>query len=120
MGTQPPILQRISPKTSDEFSKAFAYYELMSAINHLYLTEREIQLIAFMVIKGNMLTLPVKEEFCTRFDSTIATIGNMVTRLKKKNVLIKEKNKIRVNPQIVLDFSRIIVLQIKLDSSYES
>src|SRR6478609_5389210 len=115
---QSPILQRLNPLVQDEFSKAQAYYCILSSLNNLFLTEREVQLIAFMVIKGNMLSLPIKEEFCIKFDSTLATISNMVSKLRKKHILVKDKNKTKVNPKIVLDFSRPVVLQISL--SYES
>lgn len=108
------ILQELKPDTPDEISSAEMYYYILSSINRLDLTPREVQLISFMVIKGNMLTAPVKKEFCDRYDSTVATIGNMVRRLKKKSILLKEKGKIKVNPAIVLDFSKQVVLKIML------
>lgn len=108
------ILQKLAPKTSDEYSSAEIYYNVLSALNKLSLTEREIQLIAFTAIKGNISTANVRQEFCERYDSTIPTISNIISKLKKQNIFIKEKGKVRVNPLIVLDFTKPITLQILL------
>lgn len=110
------ILQKLQPKTSDEFSSAEAYYNILSSINKLGLTEREIQLIAFTAIRGNISTPNVREEFCKKYQSTIPTISNIISKLKRTNIFIKEKGKVRVNPMIVLDFTKSIVLQITLDN----
>lgn len=110
------ILQKLQPKTSDEYSSAETYYNILSSINKLGLTEREIQLVAFTAIKGNISTPNVRAEFCDRYGSTVATIGNIITKLKKDSIFIKEKGKVKVNPRIVLDFTKPIILQITLDN----
>lgn len=111
---KPAIIQKLSPKLLNEFSSAESYYNILSSINNLNLTEREVQLIAFTAIRGNISTANVRQEFCERYQSTVPTISNMISKLKKTNILIKEKGKVRVNPLIVLDFTRPIILQISL------
>jgi hypothetical protein len=115
---KPTIVQKLNPKTPDEFSSAETYYNILSSINKLSLTEREIQLIAFTAIRGNISTPNVRSEFCERYQTTIPTISNIISKLKKSNIFIKEKGKVKVNPLIVLDFTKNIVLQIQL--SHES
>ena len=112
---KPAIVQKLSPKTPDEFSSAESYYNILSSINKLGLTEREVQLIAFTAIRGNISTPNVRQEFCERYSSTVPTISNMISKLKKSNILVKEKGKVKVNPIIVLDFTRPIILQISLN-----
>ena len=58
----------------------------------------------------------VKEEFCKEFNTSNATINNLVSRLKQLGILIKDDGKIKILPAIQLDFSKNIVLQITLEN----
>lgn len=109
------VLQKFKKKEEDEFGVAQRYYTILSAINNLHLTEREIQLIAFTAVKGNISYSNNKEEFCKLFKSSAATINNLISKLKKIGVLIKEGSKIKVNPVISLPFDKeMVILEIKL------
>lgn len=109
------IVQKIRVNTNnDKFIKAEKYYELMSCINSLNLTKREIQLIAFTAVSGNISYSNIKQEFCLKYKSTAPTINNMISKLKKMHVLVKDKNTTKVNPAIILPFDRNITLEIKL------
>jgi len=108
------ILQRMKREEKGLFSIAERYYDILSAVNQLHLTPREIQLVAYTAIKGNISYANNRKEFCQKHNTTSATINNLVYRLKKLGVFIKEGGKIKVNPVIVLDFSKPIVLEIKL------
>ena len=48
------------------------------------------------------------------YGSTPAAINNIVSKLKKMGVLIKDGTKVKVNPIILLNFEKDIVLQISL------
>lgn len=108
------ILQKIKNQSPDSFSLAEKYYSILSAINNLKLTQREIQLIAFTAIKGNISYANIRKEFCERYNSTSPTINNLISKLKKINVLVKDGTKVKVNPIIILDFNKDITLQINL------
>jgi len=108
------IVQKMKNTSSDQFSLAEKYYSILSAVNNLKLTQREIQLIAFTAIKGNISYANIRKEFCERYNSTSPTINNIISKLKKINVLVKDGTKIKVNPVIILDFNRPITLQINL------
>ena len=108
------IVQKLKRDISTDMELAEKYYSILSAINNLHLTEREIQLIAFTAIKGNITYANVREEFCKTYKSTSPTINNIVSKLKKIGVFIKENGKVKVNPIISIDFKKDITLDIKL------
>ena len=87
---------------------------MLSALNDLKLTEREIQLVAYTAIKGTITYANARSEFCEMYSTTTATINNIVSKLKKVGVFIKEDSKVKVNPVIVLDFESDINLFIQL------
>lgn len=108
------IGQRLKRSLSDNYVLAEKYYTFLSIVNDLNLTEREIQLVAFTAIKGNISYANNREEFCEKYKSSEATIYNIISKLKKINVLVKDGNKVKVNPVISLDFDSDLVLEIKL------
>ena len=108
------IVQKLKRDVSTDMELAEKYYSILSAINNLHLTEREIQLIAFTAIKGNITFANVREEFCKTYKSTSPTINNIVSKLKKIGVFIKENGKVKVNPIISIDFKKDLTLDIKL------
>ncbi len=110
------ILQRLKKTETDEYCLAQRYYSILSAVNDLRLTNREIQLIAFAAIKGNISYANVRQEFCQKYGSSEATINNLISKLKKMGILVRDTAKVRVNPIIVLDFNKAISLEIKLDA----
>jgi len=92
---------------------------VLSALNDLQLAKGEIQLIAFTAIKGEITSRKVRKEYCEMYKpTTVATINNIVHRLKKKNILHKKDGKIFVNPVInKISFSSdlLLVVNVKLN-----
>lgn len=107
------VVQKIVKECS-QMEVAMAYYSIISSLNNLGLTTRELQLLSFIATRG--ITNPAaREDFCLTFSTSQATINNMISRLKKLKILVKDVNKkIKVNPAIALDFSSSITLQIQL------
>ena len=108
------ILQRLKKSEADSYALAERYYNILSAINDLHLTKREIQLIAFAAIKGNISYANNREEFCAKYETTGPTINNIISKLKKCGILVKDGTKVKVNPVILLNFSKDLTLEIKL------
>ena len=108
------ILQRMKKQEADNFSLAEKYYSILSAVNNLKLTQREIQLIAFTAIRGNISYANIRKEFCDKYDSTSPTINNIISKLKKVGVFVKDGTKVKVNPIIILPFDKDLTLEIKL------
>jgi DNA-binding CsgD family transcriptional regulator len=108
------IVQRLKKENEDSQQLAERYYEILSSLNSLSLTKREIQLVAYTAIHGNISYPHLKEEFCIRYKTSIQTIYNMVSRLMKLKVMVKNNGNIKVNPVLVLKFDETIVMQISL------
>ena len=109
------VLQKIRRVEKDEFAIAEKYYSLLSAVNNLHLTNREVQLVAFTAIRGNISYASNRKEFCTKHGTTSPTINNIISKLKKINVLVKDGSKVKVNPVILLPFEKEdVTLEIKL------
>lgn len=108
------IVQKIRVPVEDIYSKAEKYYEVLSAINGIGLTTREIQLVAFTAISGNLSYANFRKDFCKKYKTTPPTINNIISKLRKIGILIKENGKIKVNPLIVVNFERQLVLQINI------
>lgn len=108
------IVQSLKKVVDTDMQLAEKYYSVLFTINNLHLTEREIQLIAFTAIKGNITYANVREEFCKTYNSTSPTINNIVSKLKKLGIFVKENGKVKINPKIVIDFKKDLMLNIKL------
>jgi len=108
------IVQKLKCPTENEYNVAEKYYGILSVVNDLKLTPREIQLMAFTAIRGNMSYANIREDFCKKYNTTSPTINNIISKLKKKRVFIKEKGKVKVNPVIILDFKMDLRIEINL------
>ena len=112
--TAKTIVQKIKVNEKDALGTAQRYYSLLSAISNRHLTEREIQLVAFTAVKGNISYSTNRKEFCEKYGSSSPTINNIISKLKKMGLLVKDADKIKVNPQFLLDFNNNVTLQINV------
>ena len=108
------ILQKLRRVESDDYQMAERYYTILSAVNNLKLTQRELQLIAFTAIRGNISYANIRKDFCEKYGTTNPSINNIISRLKKLGILVKDGTKVKVNPQILLNFEHDITLEIRL------
>ena len=108
------VAQKLKKVVSDPIQSAELYYTVLSAINNLNLTTREIQLIAFTAVKGNISYANIRKEFCETYKSSPPTINNIISKLKKLGIFVKDGTKVKVNPIIILDFSQNIILQLNV------
>jgi hypothetical protein len=108
------IVQKLKKVEPDDFVLAQKYYSILSILNNLGLTDREIQLVAFTAIKGNISYKHLREEFCKKYNTSSPTINNIISKLKKMQVFIKDGGKVKVNPVIILKFNNDIKLEITL------
>ena len=108
------VIQELKKSLEDEYAVAQKYYSILSAINNLNLTKREIELIAFTAVKGTISYANSRAQFCEKYNTTTATINNIVSKLKKVGIFVKHLGKIKVNPIIVIDFKKNLNLVIRL------
>lgn len=111
---KPAIIQKFKIVSDDILEVSQKYYAIVSAINDLGLTKREIQLVAFTAVRGNMSYANIREDFCKEYDTSNPTINNIISKLKKKHVLVKDGDKVKVNPAICLDFKRDVYVNVAL------
>jgi DNA-binding MarR family transcriptional regulator len=110
----PVVIQKIK-KEYTQMDMAMSYYSVISALNALHLTTRELQLLAFTAIRGSITNPAARADFCEMFGTSQATMNNIISKLKKLRLFVKEQNKVRVHPAIALDFSNnAVVLQVTL------
>lgn len=108
------VIQKLKKVSGDNYQLAERYYGLLSSLNSLDLTNREIQLVAYAAIHGNVAYTLIKKDFCLKYNTSVQTIYNIVSKLVKLGVLVKLNGKIKVNPIIALDFNDVIKLEITL------
>lgn len=109
-------LQKIKAYGENKYATAEKYFAVISALNSLKLTEREVQLVAFTAINGTISYAPMREDFCKRHNTTNPTINNMISRLKKIGILVKSDGKIKVHPSMRINFDRVLTLNIILEN----
>jgi hypothetical protein len=109
------IVQKFLRKVEDDYAMAEKYYSMLSTINDLKLTQREVQLVAFTAIRGNISYSNIREDFCNKYNSTSPTINNIISKLKRIGVFVKDGTKIKVNPVILLPFDQNITLELKME-----
>jgi hypothetical protein len=78
------IVQSLKKVVYTDMQLAEKYYSVLFTINNLHLTEREIQLVAFTAIKGNITYANVREEFCKTYNSTSPTINKDLYRFQER------------------------------------
>lgn len=109
------IVQKLKTSVANKIVLAERYYSFLSIINDFHLTQREVQLLAFTAVRGNITNGNVRDEFCKSYKTTTPTVNNIVSKLRKKHLLVKDENKMtRVNPAVVLDFEKDLTLAITL------
>jgi DNA-binding MarR family transcriptional regulator len=109
------ILQKLKKGINSKIDLAKIYYSILSAFNSLELTDREIELMSYIAVHGTISISENRKSFCEKYNTTSATVNNMVSKLKKKNLLVKKDGKIFINGIISLDFSKNIHLELKFE-----
>jgi len=107
-------VQKIRKSYPSPLQVAIKYYGVLSVLNDIQLTGREIQLMAYTAVRGTLSSGGAKEGFIQHFHSSQASVGNMIHKLKKKGLLIKVEGRVVVNPQISLNFNNNLILQLNM------
>ena len=109
------LVKTIRKEFPDKISAGIAWFTFITAINGIKLTKRELELMAFINLRGTISSVSAKDEFCKLFDSSTATVSNMVSRLSSLNLLVKENGKTRVNKNLKVDFDKEFVMRLFLN-----
>jgi hypothetical protein len=90
------------------------YFSIVSALNDLKLKQRDIQLLGFVALYGNISDGVLRMQFCEKYGVDMDGVNNLVYRLKKMGMLVKEDKTIKLNPVFVFDYGKDVQLQIEL------
>lgn len=113
------IVKTIKKEFPDKLTAGIAWFKFITIINNIKLQPREVQLLAYINYRGTISSSSAKEEFCSLFDSSNATISNLVGDLAKKKILVKEKGKTKIHPSLRVDFSNDLVIRFFLSVKKE-
>ena len=105
------IVQKINTNISSSEELAFKYFSILSTINNMEMVKRDVQLISY-AISQNKDVSEIKVEFVEKFGSSMATVGNIISKLYKLNVLKKNKRIVSINPKLLFDFESDLALGI--------
>lgn len=111
------IVQRIGKEVNSDVERAIKYYSVIFALNNIKLPQKQLHLLAFTAARGSITSPAARTEFIKMFGSSLASLENMKQELVKSGLLVKIDRKYKVHPQIGLDFSKDILLQINLTGS---
>ncbi len=107
-------LQKIKLQKQQPIETAQRYYKILSAVSDTPLTTRDIQLLAFTAIHGDIIYK--RDEFCKEFKCSLYTAYNIISKLKKMGLLIKKSgtSKVMVHPSYKVDFTKDLIVQITI------
>jgi len=107
---------RIKKKYSTRLDVAIRWYSIISVLNNFKWSPQEIKLLAYMAIEGSISSGGKKEGFCKKFSCPRNSIYNITRTLKDKGVLIKKEGKIVIHPQLLMNFSYPLLIQLNIDN----
>ncbi len=94
------------------------YFSIISIINNLKLNNRQIELLAFVNIKGTISPKTFREEFVAQFKSSANTLNNLISQLQRKKLLVKDDNgKLRINSSLKVSLTDGIIMLIKINNN---
>lgn len=110
------IIQKLKKNVKSDLQKATKYFSILSVLNDLNLTEKQVALLAYTAVHGSITNPSCRAEFIQMFDSSFASLENIKSKLSRKGWLVKIDGKYEINPRLNLDFTKDIILQINLPS----
>lgn len=106
------IVQKINSKVGGgSFELAYKYFSILSTLNNMNLVKRDMQLIAYSISKDKPIN-EIKKEFVVEYKSSMATVGNIISKLYSRKVLVKNRREVTVNPALLIDFNQDLGLAI--------
>jgi hypothetical protein len=113
------VVQKLRRTVNSPLNKAIKYYTALAIFTDKKITQRQIELVAFMAVRGNITSPAARKEFIELFSSSYQSIENIKSKLTKQKWLVKIDGRYKVNPAIQLDFSKNIILQINITEENE-
>lgn len=104
--------QKIKKKYKGPLETACIYLGIINVLNHLQLTDKQIEMLSFMIINGGVLN---KEAFVEYFNTTESRAANIIYLLRKTPLV--SGNPLTINPSLnKLDVTQPITLNIFIEN----
>jgi len=101
-------------KDYSEMELAIKWYSIISTLNNFKWAPLEIKLLAYTAIKGDISSGGKRVAFCQLYNISKNSLGNVIWKLTKKFYLLRVDGKIKVHPDLMMNFENDIVLQLNL------
>lgn len=108
------VIRKIKRDLPSDIEKGIKYYSILSIMSDMKLRKKELELLAFVSVKGNITHPSLRAEFIRIFDSSSQSLENTKSRLRKKKWLVNIDGKCKVNPRVNLDLTKDVILQINI------
>lgn len=105
------VVQKIVKKVPDVAER---YFRMVSAVNALGLTDREVNVLAYIANYG-LGSKEKRDDFCKKYDTTLPTIYNVVSKLKKMGMVTKVDGEVKLVSVFDFDYGKNVRLQIDLE-----
>src|SRR5665647_995843 len=104
-------VQNINRKAENSVDLARKYLSIVFIVNDIHVQNRKLDLLSYLAIHG-INSVTSKVNFCQKYNSSQATISNMISELYEDKILVKENGKVKLNPSLSLDFDNSLTLKI--------
>lgn len=96
------------------FDVAIRYFRIIAAANNIKLQNRQLELLAFIALRGGVFSGSARQKFIEVYGSTYHTINNMLGQLHKRKFLLRDGRKYTMNPELMVNNFENLILIINL------
>lgn len=100
------ILQKVKKEYNNRIDIAKAYYHILFKLNGIPVSNMELELVCHCAVYGTISYSTSRDEFMKKFGVPKASIYNMISKLQRRKIFMKIDGLTKVNPAIMLDFSK--------------
>lgn len=111
MGNKITTFQEINGKADSNIDLARKYLSIVFIVNDIHITNRKLDLLSYIAVNG-INSVTSRANFCKNYNSSKATISNMISELYKSGIIIKEDGRVKLNPSLCLNFDINLTLKI--------
>lgn len=111
---------RIKKNYDNDLELAVKWYSIISILNNFKWSPLQVKLMAFTAVKGDISSGGRKEAFCTFASSVKTSVANTISDMYQAGFLVKNKRRITVNPQLLLNFEGDICAKLILEHVREA
>lgn len=107
-------------KYKSELGAYIVYYEIVAILYRLPITKKEILFLAYLGYKGNTYNAKIRDSFVKEHKMSQASIYNMILKLKKYKLLIKENKKTSINRSLIVPADNLTKMNFNISLSIEN